>query len=394
MIAPSLVWPAGLNVQDFLADTWQQRPMRMPAALAGFRSPLSPDELAGLACDEGVESRLVKHKDGTWSLRNGPFEESDLEQLETSDWSLLVQDVEKHLPELAQILDPFRFLPSWRMDDLMISCAAPGGSVGPHVDAYDVFLIQAQGRRRWQWDSKTRAHHNRENSELSLVETFTPDEEWITGPGDVLYLPPGVAHFGVAMPDDELCMTYSIGFRAPSCSEILQDLALRMAESPESGFANPRYADPGISLNEAADGVISPAALARVRNMLGQALSMDDHALAGWFGSMVTEPKAWLQPLPNEESITPSQLIALLEKGLVPRRHGMALWAHWQGDDQVVLFIDGRSIHLDPELAPLARDLCSQRELNLDGLTLRNSPKAAKLVTDLVNAGELELDNE
>ncbi len=394
MISPSLVWPAGLSVQDFLADTWQQRPMKMPAALAGFRSPLSADELAGLACDEGVESRLVKHKDGVWNLRNGPFAESELEQLETSDWSLLVQDVEKHLPELAQILDPFRFLPSWRMDDLMISCAAPGGSVGPHVDAYDVFLVQAQGSRRWQWDSKARDHRSRENSELSLVDSFAPDEEWITQPGDVLYLPPGVAHFGVAMPDEELCMTYSIGFRAPSCSEMFQDLASRMAESPGSGFSNPRYSDPGIGLDEAADGVISPAALARVRNMLGQALAMDDQVLAAWFGSMLTEPKAWLQPLPNEEDINPGQLLELLGKGRVLRRHGMALWAHWQGDHKVMLFIDGRSIHLDQELAPLVRDLCGQRDLNLDSATLCNSPNAARLLTDLVNAGELELDDE
>lgn len=394
MIAPALAWPAGLTVQDFLADTWQQRPMRLPAALAGFRSPLSPDELAGLACDEGVESRLVKHRDGAWSLRNGPFEESELEQLDSSDWTLLVQDVEKHLPELGQILDPFRFLPSWRMDDLMISCAAPGGSVGPHVDAYDVFLVQAQGSRRWQWDSKSRNHRNRDNSELSLVDKFAPDEQWITRPGDVLYLPPGVAHFGVAMPDDELCMTYSIGFRAPSCSEMLQDLALRMAESREAGLANPRYSDPGISLDEAGDGLISPAALARVRNMLGQALSMDDHALASWFGAMVTEPKAWLQPMPGDENITEQQLIELLETGHALRRHGMALWAHWQDAERVILFIDGRSVELEPDLAGLARDLCSQREIRLDRASLQDLPNAARLVTDLVNAGELELDYE
>lgn len=394
MIVPGLAWPAGLSVQDFLADTWQQRPMRMPAALAGFRSPLSADELAGLACEEDVESRLVLHDNGAWNLRNGPFEESDLEQLETSDWSLLVQDVEKHLPELASILNPFRFLPSWRMDDLMISCAAPGGSVGPHVDAYDVFLVQAQGSRRWQWDSKSRDHRSRGDSELSLVEAFTPDEEWITRPGDVLYLPPGVAHFGVAMPDDELCMTYSIGFRAPSCSEMLQDLALRMAESPESGYSNPRYADPGLGLDEAVDGVISPASLARLRNMLAQALNMDDKALASWFGGMLTEPKAWLQPLPNEESIDPGQLLELLDKGLVLRRHGMALWAHWQDNSKVLLFVDGRGIELDPGLAPLVQELCSHRELKLDSASLAGLPEGARLITDLVNAGELELDYE
>ena len=389
MILPHLAWPRGVNVEHFLANTWQQQPLRMPAALPDFHSPLSPDELAGLACDESIESRLVMHRAGNWTLRTGPFAESDLQSLATSDWSLLVQDVEKHLPELARILDPFRFLPSWRMDDLMVSCAAPGGSVGPHVDAYDVFLVQAQGRRRWQWDSNSRTHQTREDSELSLVQDFKPDQDWITEPGDVLYLPPGVAHFGVALPGDDLCMTYSIGFRAPSGSEMLQDLAFYLAET-----SDPRYTDPGLRLGESRDGVIGTTAIKRVRKLVAQVLAMDDDSLARWFGSFVTEPKAWLKPLPSEKLITPEELIEELENGATLRRHGMALWARWQGSDRLILFVDGRPVEVEPELAPLVTELCSHLDLKIDANVLRASAMSAGLITDLVNAGELEIDDE
>ena len=389
MIAPRLMWPRGVKAEHFLANTWQQQALRMPAALPGFQSPLSPDELAGLACDEGIESRLVLHRAGNWTLQTGPFAESDLQGLATSDWSLLVQDVEKHLPELARILDPFRFLPSWRMDDLMVSCAAPGGSVGPHVDAYDVFLVQAQGRRRWQWDSNGRTHRMREDSELSLVREFMPDQDWITEPGDVLYLPPGVAHFGVALPGDDLCMTYSIGFRAPSRSELLQDLAFHLAET-----SDPRYTDPGLDIEESRDGVISTTAIRRVRELLGQVLAMDDDSLARWFGSFVTEPKAWLKPLPNDELTTTEELIEGLERGATLRRHGMALWAQWQSSDKLILFIDGRPEEVAPELAPLVTELCGHLDLNIDASVLRDSAMAASLITALFNNGELEIDYE
>ena len=389
MIAAHLVWPAGTDTAHFLAKTWQQQPLRMPSALPGFYSPLSPDELAGLACDESIESRLVLHRAGNWTLQTGPFAASELQGLAASDWSLLVQDVEKHLPELARILDPFRFLPSWRMDDLMVSCAAPGGSVGPHVDAYDVFLVQAQGRRRWQWDSNGRTHQTRENSELSLVQEFKPDQDWITEPGDVLYLPPGVAHFGVALPGDDLCMTYSIGFRAPSRSELMQDLAFYLAQT-----ADPRYTDPRLDPEESRDGLIGTTAINRVRDILGQALTLDDDSLARWFGSFVTEPKAWLKPMPNEDLITTEDLIAKLENGAVLRRHGMALWARWQSRDRLMLFVDGRATEVAPELDPVVTELCGNHDLNINASVLRASARSARLITDLVNMGELEFDYE
>jgi 50S ribosomal protein L16 3-hydroxylase len=389
VILPRLAWPDKITVRDFLERYWQRKPLEMPGALPGFRSPLSADELAGLACEEGVESRLVIHSEDNWRLRNGPFTESQMQSLPNCDWSLLVQDVEKHLPDLAGILDPFRFLPAWRMDDLMISCAAPGGSVGPHVDAYDVFLVQAQGCRRWQWNDPGQAYSYREDSELSLVQGFSPDHEWLTRPGDVLYLPPGVAHFGVAAPGNDLCMTYSVGFRAPSRSEMLQDLAVHLEEK-----ADLRYTDPDLDPHEASNGIISSAAIARVRNMLRQAVALEERELAKWFGALVTEPKAWLRPLPGNEVLSPAQLMQALSHGVKLRRHGMALWARWQTADNLFLFVDGRPMELATELASWVERLCGQEELNITVQALRESPAAARLITDLVNAGELEFDHE
>lgn len=389
-VPSSLVWPAGVGLEEFLASYWQRKPLVMPGALPGFVSPLEANELAGLACEDGVESRLVSRRDGQWWLKNGPFAESDLVSLPTADWSLLVQDVEKHLPDLAQVLHPFRFLPAWRLDDLMISCAAPGGSVGPHVDQYDVFLVQAQGRRRWQWNDIPGEHPLQEDSELALVQDFAPDREWVMEPGDVLYLPPGVPHHGVALEDEALCMTYSVGFRAPSVSEMLQDLARARTEQG----LDLRYADPGLNVAEGRDSLIGLRALDRVRRMLTQAVAMDDAALAAWFGSLVTEPKAWMKPAAVEQRATPDQLIAAMTPGIGLRRHGMALWARWLDAEHCVLFVDGKARPLPLALAEDAALLCSDAPLPYTAADLKNSPALAVLLTDLFNEGVLEPDQE
>lgn len=391
MFAPSsLVWPEGVGLEDFLAGYWQRKPLAIPGGLPGFVSPLEANELAGLACEDGVESRLVSRRDGQWWLKNGPFAESDLVSLPISDWSLLVQDVEKHLPDLRQILEPFRFLPAWRLDDLMISCAAPGGSVGPHLDQYDVFLIQAQGRRRWQWNDQPGHHPVQEDSELALVKNFAPDRDWIMEPGDVLYLPPGVPHHGVALEGADLCMTYSVGFRAPSLSEMLQDLARARVENGQ----DPRYSDPGLTLREGRDSLIAPPALTRVRKMLEEAIALDDSALADWFGALVTEPKAWMKPVPAEQTATPDQLIAAMEPGIGLRRHGMALWARWQDDKRCMLFADGKSWTVPLALADTVALLCSDAPLEIKAADLKQSPALAELMTELFNAGVLEPDQE
>jgi 50S ribosomal protein L16 3-hydroxylase len=216
---------ANLTPQQFLDEHWQKKPLPIRQAFENFTPPLDPDELAGLACEDDVESRLVIQTPGAtpeWHVRQGPFTAEDFAALPPTHWTLLVQDVDKHVPECAELLDHFRFLPDWRIDDIMVSFAAPQGSVGPHIDAYDVFLLQGLGERRWLLDPSPETTSIIPDIELKLLNNFTPNQDHTLSSGDMLYLPPGVAHHGVAQND---CMTLSIGFRAPSHAEMLADFA-------------------------------------------------------------------------------------------------------------------------------------------------------------------------
>ena len=215
----------GLPVARFLGEYWQKKPLLIRQAFPNYQPPLTPEDLAGLACEEAALSRLVVHdrKKDSWTLRNGPFAEAEFPKLGKKDWTLLVQDMDKWDRDVRALLAHFRFLPAWRVDDIMISFAAPGGSVGPHVDQYDVFLLQAQGHRRWQIDTDPHAPCGfRPDVELKLLQKFTPSHEWLLEPGDMLYLPPGMPHHGEAV---DACMTFSVGMRAPSQAELIVDLA-------------------------------------------------------------------------------------------------------------------------------------------------------------------------
>jgi 50S ribosomal protein L16 3-hydroxylase len=211
----------GLSPEDFLKKYWQKKPLLVRKAFPDFKDLLTPDELAGLAMEPDIHARLVFEKGKKpWRVEKGPFDATRFATLPKTHWSLLVSRVNEYLDQAARLLETFNFIPHWRLDDLMISYAPPHGTVGPHVDSYDVFLIQGLGRRRWQiqqnYDPSLVA-----GADLRVLKNFKPTHSWELSPGDLLYLPPGVAHYGVALED---CMTYSIGFRAPSHRDVLTDL--------------------------------------------------------------------------------------------------------------------------------------------------------------------------
>lgn len=280
--------PLGMAPEVFLRDYWQKRPLLVRNAFPGFESPITPEDLAGLACEEAALARIVLHdrKRDRWELRNGPFAEESFPKLPKQDWTLLVQDVDKWDMDVRALLGAFRFLPSWRLDDIMVSFAAPGGSVGAHVDQYDVFLLQAHGHRRWQIDTDPEAPKAfRPDVELKLLSEFTPDRDWLLAPGDMLYLPPGVPHHGVA---EDACLTFSIGMRAPSRAELMLDFVEELAAAiPDES----RYADPDLGL-PADPHEIDAAALARVRAALADLQSLDEAALRRWFGRFITQYRA------------------------------------------------------------------------------------------------------
>ena len=376
-----------LSPAQFLAEYWQKKPLLVRGAWPGFVNPLSPEELAGLACEEGVEARLVLERAGAapWELRHGPFSEADFLSLPDSHWTLLVQDVEKHAPDLAALLEPFRFIPDWRIDDLMISYAASAGTVGPHVDDYDVFLLQGQGQRRWQISSRNvEADNFLPDTELRILRDFTAEQEWILQPGDLLYLPPRIAHYGVAL---QPCLTYSIGFRAPGHRELLSGFAEFLVDNVD---AEARYTDPDLLLQEN-PGEIGLAALSRLRGLLRQAIALDDETLTVWLGRYLSEPKPGFRAEPEEEPYSEAELREYLRGGgVLERNPGSRFHYIAEPEGEVLLFVDGQEFALGPAVAFMAPLLCRYRSLT--PARLREALKQAdarQLLLDLLNDGYL-----
>ncbi len=288
-----------ISTEAFLRDYWQQQPLMIANALADVTSPLSPQELAGLALEAEVESRLVECNGDTWTLRHGPFEEDDFLSLPETDWTLLVQGVNLWVPQVQQLLNRFAFLPAWRLDDIMVSYATPGGGVGPHFDQYDVFLLQVEGQRRWQIGEPSNSQTPlREDSPLRQIANFSPQQEWLLEPGDMLYLPPGVSHWGVAQTE---CLTYSIGFRSPSIADMLGDLAVELITQ---GY-DEHYRDPPLAPAMASND-IDPAFIAQAKQQLWRALN-DDDLIGDWFARFMTATK-----YPELEDLTEEQRHATL----------------------------------------------------------------------------------
>jgi 50S ribosomal protein L16 3-hydroxylase len=311
----------GMPPARFLREYWQKKPLLIRGAFAEFRDPLSPDDLAGLACEPSALARIVVHeaKRDRWKLRTGPFDPTDFARLPKRDWTLLVQDLDKWDGDVAALLPSFSFLPRWRVDDVMVSYAVDGGSVGAHVDNYDVFLLQGLGRRRWKISTDPHApKETRGDADIKLLRTFESTHEWVLEPGDMLYLPPGVPHHGVAIGE---CMTYSVGMRAPSRAELLIDFAETFAaEWPEEQ----RFGDADLAPANG-DGEIDDATFARVlaampwlhvierkpahaRTIDGGSASVDSSILRTWFASFITRYRSALSAVPRSRKITDAEL--------------------------------------------------------------------------------------
>jgi len=270
-------------VRAFLREHWQKKPLFVRNAFPGFTGLLSPDELAGLACLEDAQARLVRKVRGRFALEHGPFSERALRHLPRGPYSLLVQGVNHHLLAAEEMLGRFRFIPHARLDDLMVSYAPRGGGVGPHVDSYDVFLLQGRGRRRWQVSTQ-RDIRLVPGAPLRIVSNFRPTDEWVVEPGDLLYLPPQLAHNGVALED---CVTCSVGFRAPTARELCERFLQWL---PDELHAEGIYQDPDLapSLHPAQ---IDAAMVRRVERLLG-AIRWDRAMVARFVGQSLSEPKA------------------------------------------------------------------------------------------------------
>ncbi|MBF6056949.1 MULTISPECIES: cupin domain-containing protein [Thiomicrorhabdus] len=330
-----------IDLKSFLNDYWQKKPLLLRNALPEFETPVSPEELAGLSLEEEIESRIViQHGKENYELKRGPFSEEDYASLPEQNWTLLVQGCDRLLPEVADILNDFDFLPRWRIDDIMISYAATGGNVGPHFDHYDVFLLQASGQRRWYITSQDCHEDNYiQGVDLRLMQTFKVEEEFVLNPGDILYLPPKVGHHGVAL--DDQCMTFSVGYRSYRGQELWDSLGDHLSEM---SLFKELYYDPQMptSLNP---GEVTKEAALQAKKLLLEKLE-DETLLQTWFARFATQldqsaAQQLPEPLTEEETPALQEFIDALygEHGLI--KDAVCRFAFTEIDGKTQLYING-----------------------------------------------------
>jgi 50S ribosomal protein L16 3-hydroxylase len=374
----------GMSPAQFLRNYWQKQPLLIRGMFGGDFSPISPNDLAGLACEEAALSRIVTRdaRRDRWLVRNGPFTAKDFAKLSDNHWTLLVQDVDKWDADVAALLERFSFIPSWRIDDVMISYATDGGGVGAHIDQYDVFLVQGLGQRRWRISTATDAPREfREDSELKLLRDFAPTHEWVLNPGDALYLPPGIAHDGVAIGK---CMTYSIGMRAPAQAELLLDLAEFLAESLTQEM---RYTDADLTPARAS-GEIDDAALRRVVAAIPQFAQLDKNTLAHWFGCFITRYRSAQLAAAPTRALTMAALQKRLPHSIL-LRNPFSRYAWRRKGRAAELFVAG-----DAWDCPLrfARLIAGSREIDGNDAMVACADRGAwQTLAALIDAGHVQL---
>ena len=391
---PPREYPLGeMPLDTFLSEYWQKKPLLIRNALPDVTSPVAADVLAGLACEEGVESRLIIQGDteDEWELKHGPFNDETFSALPASHWTLLVQAVDHWIPEAAGLLELFNFIPRWRIDDLMMSYASDRGSVGPHYDNYDVFLVQTSGKRKWEiggvYDD-TAPH--RENLPVTILSEFEALETWMLEPGDILYVPPRVGHNGIAEGND--CMTCSIGFRAPSHSEILREYTDYLGVNISDTL---RYEDPDLK-PQSNPGKITTQTLNKIHHILRKYID-DKDSINDWFGRYITTPKydqADLVGLEQDETVySIKDLESHLASGGVLVRNESSRFAFEVQNNKNILFVDGSCF--DPsnedsnDVNKLIETLCSKIELSDESFV--QSDDNLSLLLQLLQRGALYL---
>lgn len=361
----------GLSPEQFMRRHWQKKPLLIRQAIPGFQPLLNRSNLFALAAHEGVESRVIVRKPGQgWTLRHGPVTKSAYPPFSRPGWTLLVQGVDLHLDTAHQLLQRFRFVPDARLDDLMVSWASPGGSVGPHFDSYDVFLLQASGKRRWRI-GRQKDLSLEDDVPLKILRHFEPELDVVLEPGDMLYLPPKWAHDGVAEGGE--CMTYSIGFRVPQRGGLAAELAARLGDMLEDETL---YRDAHQAAT-ATPGQVPTGLQAFAQDGL-QRLLADPVALGCALGEVMTEPKpkVWFEE-PDVPWVPGSVIL--------DRRTRMMYDAHH-------VFINGEAYRAAGRDATLMRSLADQRQLP-DAQVRRASAGAQALLADWFSAGWLHHHN-
>ncbi|KDC53869.1 ribosomal protein uL16 3-hydroxylase [Pseudoalteromonas sp. S3431] len=324
-----------LSEQEFLSHYWQKKPLLIKQGFTDFQDPLDANELAGLAMEESIESRIITNHKNDWQTHQGPFE--DFEQLTDDHSTLLVQAVDHWHSDAAQLLEPFRFIPNWRIDDLMISYSTPNGGVGPHLDQYDVFIIQGEGKRHWRVGlPDPTLKQFAQNKKLLQVEAFEAVIDCILEPGDILYIPPGCPHEGYAV---ENALNYSVGFRAPNQQDLLSSFADHIIDT-ESG--QKRYTDGNLTLRES-KGELNNIEVTKVKTLM-QGLLENDTLFKQWLGTTLSQPKHEMDLAPVEEPFSAEQITnALTNNTIVFERLGGTRAIYQLLEENILLSVNGEN---------------------------------------------------
>lgn len=368
-----------LSEQAFLNQYWQKKPLLIKRGFSDFKDPLDANELAGLAMEDSIESRIITNHNQQWQSHQGPFE--DFEILTDEHSTLLVQAVDHWHPEAAQLLEPFRFIPNWRIDDLMISYSTPGGGVGPHLDQYDVFIIQGEGKRHWRVglpDASLKQFA--QNKSLLQVEAFTAVIDCVLEPGDILYIPPGCPHEGYAI---ENALNYSVGFRAPNQQDLLSSFADHIIDT-ESG--QKRYTDHTLTLRDS-KGELTQSEVNKVKTLL-QALIENDSLFKNWLGNTLSQPKHDMDLAPEENPFSTAEIMQQLENNVTFERLGGTRAIYQCIDDKLLLSVNGENYPLSLSDLEAVKQLTDFIEF--DGSMLNSTTPSLDFIetfTTLVNEG-------
>lgn len=372
-----------LSLEQFLNDYWQKKPIVLKQALPGFANPISPDELAGLALEKDIESRIVWQTPGeapNWHLKRGPFTNQDFKKLPPTHWTLLIQGVDRLVAPVAEVLARFDCIPSWRVDDVMISFAPLSGSVGPHYDNYDVFLYQAEGRRQWRLTTKNCHPENALSGvELRIMEHFEIEEEFTLEEGDMLYLPAHVGHYGISL--SETCMTYSFGYRSYTAQELWDSFSDYVAEK---NLPSTLYQDPNWN-SVANTNEISAEAVYQAQHLLKEWI--DNPTLAReWFGCCATrldEQSERLLP-PARKKANIDKCLAQLNNSSSIQRESLCRFAYQEIDSKILLFINGCQWSTEGVDNELIRLIANNRSINSTLFSpLMSDPKNQQFIFEL-----------
>ena len=374
-----------LTHAEFLKEYWQKKPLLIKGGFTDFEDPIEPEELAGLAMEDDIESRLITNHDDKWESYHGPFEDFSL--LTETNSTLLVQAVDHWHPVAAELLEPFRFIPNWRIDDLMISYSTPSGGVGPHLDQYDVFIIQGEGKRHWRVgmpDSSLKEFA--QNKSLLQVEQFNAIIDDVLEPGDILYIPPGCPHEGYAV---ENALNYSVGFRAPDTKDFLSNFADYLIDNE---LGKTRYSDKNLTLRESS-GELKNEEVEQIQSLMLNAIQ-DKEVIKRWLGNYLSQPKHDMDLLPLDEPISSDELADYLSSQVINRAGGVRTF-YQLFENSILLSVNSETFSLPINMLDAIKSLTDLTYFEANKIIPSvTCLEFAEMLTKLINEGYYFIQQE